>query len=133
MDIRITDDVRYIGVDDHEIDLFEGQFEVPGGMAYNSYVILDDKVAVMDTVDARFGTDWLAKLDVELGGRTPDYLVVHHVEPDHSANITAFTDKYPSSVVVSSQQAFKLIANLYGTDFADRRLVVGDGAELELG
>ena len=133
MDIQITNDIRYIGVDDHEIDLFEGLYEVPGGIAYNSYVILSGKIAVMDTVEARFGAEWLAKLDAALAGRTPDYLVVQHVEPDHSANITAFLAKYPNATVVASQQAFKLIQNFYGTDCADRRLVVGDGAALDLG
>ena len=133
MDIQITSDVRYIGVDDHEIDLFEGLYDVPGGMAYNSYAILDDKIAVMDTVDARFGEEWLARLDAALGGRKPDYLVVQHVEPDHSANITAFMDKYPDAQIAASQQAFKLIASFYGTDYAERRVVVGDGAKLELG
>ncbi len=133
MDITITKDIRYIGVDDHEIDLFEGIYDVPNGMAYNSYLILDEKVAVMDTVEARFGAEWLGKLDAALAGRTPDYLIVQHVEPDHSANITAFMDKYPGATVVASAQAFKLIANFYGTDYADRRIVVGDGATLELG
>ncbi|MBQ9458515.1 MAG: FprA family A-type flavoprotein [Oscillospiraceae bacterium] len=131
--MQITSDVRYIGVDDHEIDLFEGLYDVPGGMAYNSYAILDDKIAVMDTVDARFGEEWLARLDAALGGRKPDYLVVQHVEPDHSANITAFMDKYPDAQIAASQQAFKLIASFYGTDYAERRVVVGDGAKLELG
>ena len=133
MDIKITNDVKYIGVDDHDIDLFEGLYEVPGGMAYNSYVILDEKIAVMDTVEARFGAEWLQKLDAALAGRTPDYLVVQHVEPDHSANITAFMDKFPNAQIVASQQAFKLIANFYGVDYADRRVVVADGATLELG
>jgi flavorubredoxin len=133
MDIQITNDIKYIGVDDHDIDLFEGLYEVPGGMAYNSYVILDGKIAVMDTVEAHFGEEWFRKLDAALAGRTPDYLIVQHVEPDHSANITAFMDKYPGAVIVATQQAFKLIANLYGTDYAERRMVVGDGAKLELG
>ncbi len=133
MDIQITNDIRYIGVDDHDIDLFEGLYDVPGGMAYNSYVVLDEKIAVMDTVEARFGAEWLQKLDAALAGRTPDYLVVQHVEPDHSANITAFMDKYPGAVIVATQQAFKLIANFYGTDYADRRIVAADGASLELG
>ena len=133
MDITITNDIRYIGVDDHDIDLFEGIYDVPNGMAYNSYVILDEKIAVMDTVEARFGAEWLGKLDAALAGRAPDYLVVQHVEPDHSANITAFMDKYPAATVVASAQAFRLIANFYGTDYADRRVVVADGAKLELG
>ncbi|MBQ9647595.1 MAG: FprA family A-type flavoprotein, partial [Oscillospiraceae bacterium] len=120
-------------VDDHQVDLFEGLYEVPGGMAYNSYVILDDKIAVMDTVEAHFGEEWLKKLDAALAGRTPDYLVVQHVEPDHSANITAFMEKFPNATIVASQQAFKLIANFYGTDYPDRRVVVGEGSKLELG
>ena len=133
MEITITNDIRYIGVDDHDIDLFEGLYDVPHGMAYNSYVILDDKIAVMDTVEAHFGAEWMQKLDAALAGRTPDYLVVQHVEPDHSANITAFMDKYPNATICASQQAFKLIANFYGTDYPDRRSVVGEGSKLELG
>ena len=133
MDITITNDIRYIGVDDHEVDLFEGLYDVPNGMAYNSYVILDEKIAVMDTVEAHFGEEWLGKLDAALAGRTPDYLVVQHVEPDHSANVTAFMAKYPNATIVASAQAFRLIANFYGTDYAERRLVVADGAKLELG
>lgn len=133
MNIQITNDIRYIGVDDHNVDLFEGLYDVPNGMAYNSYVILDEKIAVMDTVEAHFGEEWLQKLDAALGGRAPDYLIVQHVEPDHSANIPAFLSKYPNAQIVASQQAFKLIANFYGSDYADRRIVVGDGAKLELG
>jgi len=133
MEITVTSDIKYIGVDDHNIDLFEGLYDVPNGMAYNSYVILDEKIAVMDTVEASFGAEWLGKLDAALGGRTPDYLVVQHVEPDHSANITAFMDRYPDATIVASQQAFKLIANFYGTDYADRRIVAADGAALVLG
>ena len=133
MEIKITNDIRYIGVDDHQIDLFEGLYEVPGGMAYNSYVILSDKIAVMDTVEAHFGKEWMDKLDAALAGRTPDYLIVQHVEPDHSANITAFMEKYPNATICASAQAFKLVANFYGTDFADRRMVLTDGTELSLG
>ncbi len=133
MDITITKDIRYIGVDDHDIDLFEGMYDVPNGMAYNSYVILDEKIAVMDTVEVRFGAAWMAKLDAVLDGRTPDYLIVHHVEPDHSANITAFMDKYPQATIVASAQAFRLIANFYGTDYAARRIVAADGATVSLG
>lgn len=133
MEIKITNDIKYIGVDDHEIDLFEGLYDVPNGMAYNSYIILDEKIAVMDTVEARFGGDWLKKLGIALAGRTPDYLVVQHVEPDHSANIVSFMATYPDATIVASQQAFKLIANFYGSDYTDRRIVVGDGAKLELG
>ncbi len=133
MDTQITRDIRYIGVDDHELDLFEGLYDVPNGMAYNSYVILDEKIAVMDTVEARFGAEWLGKLDAALAGRVPDYLVVQHVEPDHSANITAFMDRYPDAVIVATLPAFKLIANFYGTDYPDRRIVAADGATLALG
>ena len=133
MDIKITNDIKYIGVDDHQVDLFEGLYEVPGGMAYNSYVILDEKIAVMDTVEAHFGGEWMDKLTAALAGRTPDYLIVQHVEPDHSANITAFMDKFPNAVICASAQAFKLIANFYGSDYADRRVVLADGAKLELG
>ncbi len=133
MDNNITKDIRYVGVDDHEIDLFEGLYDVPNGMAYNSYVILDEKTAVMDTVEAKFTEQWLANLDAALNGRTPDYLVVHHVEPDHSASILAFAARYPDAVVVASAQAFRLIAAFYGTDFAARRLVVVQGTELALG
>jgi flavorubredoxin len=133
MDIKITNDIKYIGVDDHQVDLFEGLYEVPGGMAYNSYVILDDKIAVMDTVEAHFGGEWMDKLTAALAGRSPDYLIVQHVEPDHSANITAFMEKFPAATICASAQAFKLIANFYGTDFADRRVVLADGAKLELG
>ena len=133
MDIKITNDIKYIGVDDHQVDLFEGLYDVPNGMAYNSYVILDDKIAVMDTVEAHFGGEWMDKLTAALGGRTPDYLIVQHVEPDHSANITAFMDKFPAATICASAQAFKLIANFYGIDYAERRMVLADGAKLELG
>ena len=133
MNLNITKDIRYIGVDDHDIDLFEGLYDVPNGMAYNSYVILDEKIAVMDTVEVRFGEQWLANLASVLDGRTPDYLVVQHVEPDHSANIRAFMDKYPNAVLVASQQAFKLIQNFYGTDYAERRMVIGQDVTLSLG
>ena len=129
----ITNDIRYVGVNDHEIDLFEGQYKVPGGMAYNSYVILDEKVAVMDTVDARFTHEWLDNLGRELAGRKPDYLVVQHMEPDHSANIMNFLKVYPTATVVSSTKAFAMMQNFFGTDFADRRVVVGEGDALNLG
>ena len=129
----ITKDIRYIGVNDHEVDLFEGQYVVPNGMAYNSYVILDEKVAVMDTVDQNFGKQWLENLEKELEGRKPDYLVVHHMEPDHSANIDNFLKAYPEAIVVSSAKAFAMMKNFFGTDYADRRIVVGEGATLELG
>ena len=129
----IAKDIRYIGVDDHDIDLFEGQYVVENGMAYNSYLILDDKIAVLDTVEARFGDEWAANLEKALEGRTPDYLVVHHVEPDHSANIVAFMDKYPAAVIVGTAKAFQFIEQFYGADYGDRRIVVKDRDTLSLG
>ena len=129
----ITNDIRYIGVNDHQVDLFEGQYIVPSGMAYNSYVIMDDKIAVMDTVDARFGPEWLANLETVLAGRKPDYLVVQHMEPDHSANISRFMDAYPQAVIVSSPKAFVMIGQFFGTEYADRRIVVQEGDTLSLG
>ena len=129
----ITNDIRYIGVNDHELDLFEGMYVVPEGMAYNSYVILDEKIAVMDSVDANFGEQWLKNLEEALGGRTPDYLIVQHMEPDHSANITAFMEKYPEAKMVASVKAFQILAQFYGTDYADRRIVVKEKDILELG
>ena len=131
--MEITKDIRYIGVDDHDIDLFEGQYAVENGMAYNSYVILDEKVAVMDTVEARFGSQWMERLTAALGGRAPDYLVVHHMEPDHSANIVRFMDTWPDAVMVASARAFPLLEQFYGRSFADRRMVVKDGDTLSLG
>jgi len=131
--MTITNDIKYIGVNDHQVDLFEGQYVVPNGMAYNSYVILDEKIAVMDTVDANFGAEWLANLAAELQGRKPDYLVVQHMEPDHSANIAEFMNAYPEATVVSSSKAFVMMKNFFGTDYADRRIVVGEGSTLELG
>ena len=129
----ISNDIRYIGVNDHQVTLFEGQYDVPLGMAYNSYVILDEKIAVMDTVDAHFGKEWMDSLTGTLEGRTPDYLVVQHMEPDHSANIVRFMDAYPAAVVVASQAAFRMMKQFYGSDYADRRLVVGEGDTLALG
>ncbi len=131
--MHITNDIRYIGVNDRAIDLFEGQYAVPNGMSYNSYVILDEKVAVMDTVDAAFATEWLDQLAAALAGRAPDYLVVHHMEPDHSANIFRFCEAYPDAKVVSSAKAFAMMQGFFGTDFADRRIVVGEGDTLALG
>ena len=131
--MRITQDIRYIGVNDHKLDLFEGQYVVPDGMAYNSYLIHDYKVAVMDTVDKIFTHEWLDKLAKELEGRKPDYLIVHHMEPDHSANIQVFAQLYPEAVIVASAAAFRMMNNYFGTDFADRRLIVNDGDELPLG
>ena len=129
----ISQNIRYIGVNDHDIDLFEGQFDVPNGMAYNSYVILDEKIAVMDTVDRRFGEQWFSALQAELGGRTPDYLIVQHMEPDHSAHIAQFMERYPQAGIVASAGAFNMIKNVYGTDYADRKTVVTDGSSLSLG
>lgn len=131
--MEITKDIKYIGVNDHDIDLFEGQYAVPAGMAYNSYVIKDEKIAVMDTVDAHFGEQWLANLRNALDGRAPDYLVVQHMEPDHSANIAAFAQAYPDATIVASAKAFTMMKNFFGTDYAERRTVVGDGDTLPLG
>ena len=129
----ISDDIRYIGVNDREIDLFEGQYVVPEGMAYNSYVILDNKIAILDTVEAKFGKLWLENLKNTLNGRTPDFLIVQHMEPDHSANISLFAAEYPEAVVVASAKAFAMMKQFYGEDFAARRMVVGEGSKLELG
>ena len=129
----ITNDIKYIGVNDHDIDLFEGQYIVPNGMAYNSYAIVDNKIAIMDTVDQRFGDQWLENIKAALGGRKPDYLVVQHMEPDHSANIDVFLKAYPEATVVSSVKAFNMMMNFFGTDYADRRIVVKEGDTLELG
>ncbi|MBE6614919.1 MAG: MBL fold metallo-hydrolase [Ruminococcaceae bacterium] len=131
--MKITNDIKYIGVNDHKVDLFEGQYNVPGGISYNSYVILDDKIAVMDTVDAGFTHEWLDNLQNTLGNRKPDYLVVHHMEPDHSANIFTFARTYPDAMIVSSAKAFAMMQNFFGTGFEDRRIVVGGGDTLELG
>ena len=131
--MNITKDIAYIGVNDRKVDLFEGQYVVPNGMAYNSYVILDEKIAVMDTVDANFTHEWLDNLQNALGGRQPDYLVVQHMEPDHSANIVSFTKAYPNAKIVSSSKAFVMMKNVFGTDFADKQVVVGEGSTLELG
>ena len=131
--MTITNDIKYIGVNDHEVDLFEGQYVVPNGISYNSYVILDEKVAVMDTVDRNFNEEWMANMKAVLGDRKPDYLVVHHMEPDHSANIDNFLKAYPEAVVVSSAKAFAMMKGFFGTDYADRRIVVGEGDTLTLG
>ncbi|MBP0975926.1 MAG: flavin reductase [Oscillospiraceae bacterium] len=131
--MNITNDIRYIGVNDHKIDLFEGQYDVPNGMAYNSYVIMDEKIAVMDTVDRNFTHEWLDNLASVLGGKKPDYLVVQHMEPDHSANIANFMNLYPDAKIVSSAKAFQMMQNFFGTDFADRRIVVKEKDTLELG
>ena len=131
--MKITNDIRYVGVNDHRIDLFEGQYVVPNGMAYNSYVIMDEKIAVMDTVDKNFTHEWLDQIDNTLNGRKPDYLIIQHMEPDHSANIANFMRVYPEATVVSSAKAFQMMLNFFGTDFADNRIVVGDGSTLSLG
>lgn len=129
----VTEDIRYIGVNDHDVDLFEGQYTVENGMSYNSYVILDEKVAVMDTVDAHFGVEWLQNLETVLNGRRPDYLVVQHMEPDHSANIAVFMETYPEAQIVSSAKAFVMMQQFFGTDFPERKVVVGEGSMLKLG
>ncbi len=135
--MKVSESVRYVGTDDHDIDLFEGQFHVPLGMAYNSYVILDDKIAVMDSVDGRFGDAWLSNIKKELAGREPDYLVVHHMEMDHSASIQKFTKTFPKAVIVASRMAFTMMKCYFGDGFASdvaaRQLVVGEGSSLELG
>ena len=131
--MNITKDIKYIGVNDRDIDLFEGQYIVPNGMSYNSYAIIDDKIAIMDTVDKNFTEEWLSNIETALEGRKPDYLVIHHMEPDHSANIMNFAEKYPEADIVASAAAFKMMKNFFGTDFTDNRIVVGEGSTLELG
>ena len=131
--MTVTKDIRYVGVNDHEIDLFEGQYIVPNGMAYNSYVILDEKIAVMDAVDANFVEEWLGNIRNVLDGRKPDYLIVQHMEPDHSAGIDDFLAAFPEAQVVSSQKAFVMMKQFFGEDYADRRVVVGEGDSLCLG
>ena len=129
----ISDSVKYIGVDDHKVDLFEGQYVVPNGISYNSYAIMDEKIAIMDTVDANFLDEWLANIKKALDGKAPDYLVVLHMEPDHSANIFNFAKAYPNAKIVSSALAFEMMKNFFGTDFADNRIVVDEGSTLNLG
>ncbi|MBQ7335705.1 MAG: flavin reductase [Clostridia bacterium] len=131
--MNITNDVKYIGVNDHEVDLFEGQYVVPNGMAYNSYAIIDEKIAIMDTVDQHFTHEWLDNIRDALDGRTPDYLVVQHMEPDHSANIVNFVKSYPNVKIVSSSKAFAMMKNFFGTDFPERQIIVGEGDTLSLG
>ena len=131
--MHITNDIRYLGVNDHEVDLFEGQYVVPNGMSYNSYAIMDEKIAIMDTVDQNFAQPWLDNIYQTLEGRQPDYLVVHHMEPDHSANIAKFLEAYPNATVVSSAKAFAMMKGFFGSDYADRRIVVGEGDTLSLG
>lgn len=131
--MKVTDDIRYIGVDDHKLDLFEGQYIVPNGMAYNSYVILDEKIAVMDTVETHFTKEWLANLEDALAGRTPDYLIVQHMEPDHSANILNFVKAYPDATVVGNAKTFTMMEQFYGADPSMKKLVVKNKETLELG
>ena len=129
----ITNDIKYIGVNDHEIDLFEGQYIVPNGMSYNSYAIIDEKIAIMDTVDARFADEWLKNIENTLEGKKPDYLIVQHMEPDHSSSIVHFVKAYPDAKIVSSSKTFTMMKNFFGDDFVDRQIVVGEGSTLSLG
>ena len=131
--MRVTDDIKYVGVNDHQVDLFEGQYVVPRGMAYNSYVILDEKIAVMDTVDQHFGDEWLANLAAVLGDRKPDYLIVQHMEPDHSANITSFLGAYPDAVVIGNAKTFTFMEQFYGKNPSMKKQIVKNGEELCLG
>lgn len=131
--MQITNEIKYVGVNDHKIDLFEGQFIVPNGMSYNSYVILDDKIAVMDSVDQNFGDEWISNIKNIIGNKSPDFLVVHHMEMDHSANITKFMETFPNAKIVSSKLAFVMMKNYFGTDFENRQIVVAEGSTLELG
>ena len=131
--MQITKDIRYIGVNDHEVDLFEGQYVVPNGMAYNSYVIIDEKIAGMDTADVHFKDEWMANLKAALDGRSPDYLVVSHMEPDHSANIAAFLQEYPEAKVVATRMAFTMMGQFFGDDYASRRIIAAEGSTLPLG
>ncbi len=133
MNNKLTNDIYYVGVNDHKIDLFEGQYDVPNGMAYNSYAIVDEKILIMDSVDIKFTHEWLDNIAAVLGDRKPDYLMVQHMEPDHSANIVNFLNNYPDAKVVSSDKAFTMMQNFFGKDFADRRIVVGEGDTLNLG
>ena len=131
--MKVTDGIFYVGVNDHEVEIFEGQYRVPNGMAYNSYVILDEKIAVMDTVDEAFGQQWLANVEEVLQGRRPDYLVVQHMEPDHSANILLFLEKYPEVQIVSTPQAFKMMGQFYSLDGSVKQIPAANGGELVLG
>ena len=131
--MKISNDIVYVGVNDHKLDLFEGQYRIPNGMAYNSYLILDEKTAVVDSVDARFSDEWLAKIEQQLGERTPDYLIIQHMEPDHSSSLTAFVQRYPSTVIVSSDKAFAMMGQFFGTDYVDHRILVKEGDTLALG
>ena len=131
--MKISNDILYVGVNDHEIDLFEGQYVVPNGMAYNSYLIVDEKVAVMDSVDRAFTAEWLDNIDKALDGKSPDYLIVQHMEPDHSGSVVAFMDKYPNATIVSNSKSFVMMKQFFGTEFSERRMAVGEGDTLTLG
>ncbi len=131
--MNITGDIKYIGVNDHQVDLFEGQYIVPNGMAYNSYIILDESIAVMDSVGEGFGEEWLGNIAAAAGGKAPDYLIVQHMEPDHSANIFSFAKAYPDAKIVASAKAFAMMKNFFGTAFEGRQVVVGEGSTLSLG
>ena len=131
--MTVTSDICYVGVNDHEIDLFEGLYDVPNGMSYNSYAIVDDKIAIMDSVDRNFGAQWISNIEAALNGRKPDYLVVQHMEPDHSSNIRLFLETYPDAKVVSSNKSFIMMQQFFGCDYADRGIVVGEGSILSLG
>ena len=131
--MKITNDIKYVGVNDHKIDLFEGQYLVPNGMAYNSYVITDQKIAIMDTVDARFGKEWFENIEKVIGSKAPDYLIIQHMEPDHSSSINLFMEKYENTVIVSSDKAFLMMKQFFGTEFSNRRIIVKEGDTLALG
>lgn len=131
--MQITSDIKYVGVNDHQIDLFEGQYPVPNGMAYNSYIILDEKVAVLDTVDKKYADTWLKNVENALDKKEPSYLVIHHMEPDHSANINEFMEKYPSAMIVASEKAFLMMKQFFGSDYKERQIVVGEDSSLPLG
>ena len=131
--MKISNDIFYVGVNDHEIDLFEGQYVVPNGMAYNSYGVIDEKIAVFDTVSQGFGEEWLENIKGVIGDKAPDYLIVQHMEPDHSANVMLFVEEYPNAKIVSSSKAFVMMKNFFGTDFEDKKVVVGENSELSLG
>ena len=131
--MNITNDVKYVGVNDHDIDLFEGQYIVPDGMSYNSYAIIDEKIAIMDSVDARFTDEWIENIKNALSGRVPDYLIVQHMEPDHSANIVSFAKEFPEAKIVSSAKGFNMMHGFFGTDFKEKQVVVGEGDTLSLG
>ena len=133
MNMNISDSIRYIGVNDRKIDLFEGQYTVPNGMAYNSYVIIDNKIAVMDTVEAEYKNEWLNNLKTALNGRNPDFLVISHMEPDHSANIMNFLNEYPKSKVVTNSKSLTMIKNFFGVDLTEKTIIVKDGEALSLG